>query len=426
MEKTTATDTLVRFRQQVYEHVLGHRKDSLFELMEAVLVASRATPLVRLSLEPVFRRRWASAPDALADGTLDDAAVRRLVQAEGSAEPAGERARWVVDGTVWPRPAAETSPARTWGHRVAPGRPAEGIVPSWEYPLLVDLPRPGRSWIRPLGIARRGPTAGAPRPLVTFDSQYDVLALAQAIHALDAAERLAIDVLLRLPKRRRFSGTPPPYSGHGAPRKHGEVFDLRKPQTQDAPDHTATTQDPRHGTVQVDVWDALHDQHDATIHFPVIRVQVERLPKSRKRPEPLWLGEAPLPDPLDYWREYTLRFTVEQGIRFWKQDLGWTTIRVRDPAAADRWSWLLVLVWWQLWLARTLVADQRLPWERPRPPAELSPGRVRRDIARLLPWLGCPTRAVRPRGKSPGRRPGERPPPRHRYPVVKRAAARAA
>jgi hypothetical protein len=474
METTESAATLTDFRQTIYDQVLGHRKDTVFELMDAVLVAETAQPLVRLTVAPVFRRRWASAPDALAEGQVDTAALRRLLQGHltadradadradadradadradadrADAEPAGGRPRWVIDGVTWPRPAAETSPERTWGHRVAPGKPQSGIVPSWEYQLLVDVPCPGTSWVRPLDVRRRGPTAGsptelalaqlrdalalrpagAPRPLVTVDSQYDLLDLARAVCATKPAERLRANLLLRLPTRRRFYRQPPPYAGKGRPRVHGAVFHLGKPATHGPPDHTGTVEDARHGTVRVDVWDDLHDQHDATITFPVIRIQVERLPKSGRRPQPLWvawLGLVPLADPVDYWREYTYRFTVEHGIRFWKQALGWTTVRLGDPAAADRWSWLLVLVGWQLWLARRLIADQRLPWERPRPVDELTPGRVRRGMGGLLVRVGTPARAVRPRGKSPGRQPGQRPKPRIRYPTVTRAAARAA
>ena len=61
----------------------------------------------------------------------------------------------------------------------------------------------------------------------------------------------------------------------------------------------------------------------------------------------------------------------------------------------------MATVFWQLWLARTVVADQRLTWERPQPPERLSPGRVRRAFSGLLPTLGTPAQAAQPRGKPP-------------------------
>jgi hypothetical protein len=112
--------------------------------------------------------------------------------------------------------------------------------------------------------------------------------------------------------------------------------------------------------------------------------------------------------------------------RFEKQALGWTTVRLRDPAAADRWTWLLGAVVWQLWLARGLVADRKLPWERPVDPARLSPGRVRRAFGGLLAGLVPRSRAPQPRGKSPGRQVGDRPGRRERHPVHRRGPPKAA
>ena len=47
-------------------------------------------------------------------------------------------------------------------------------------------------------------------------------------------------------------------------------------------------------------------------------------------------------------------------IRFLKQVLGWTQPKLRDPAAADRWTWLILACYTQLWLARGL-ADRPAP-----------------------------------------------------------------
>src|SRR4029453_4676517 len=63
-------DALGRFRATLYATGLGHRKDSLFETLDAVLTATAPGTLARLSLAPGFRRGWASVPDALAAGTV--------------------------------------------------------------------------------------------------------------------------------------------------------------------------------------------------------------------------------------------------------------------------------------------------------------------------------------------------------------------
>ena len=119
-------------------------------------------------------------------------------------------------------------------------------------------------------------------------------------------------------------------------------------------------------------------------------------------PRPLWLAwiGGPLPADLSVlWRWYLRRFTVEHAFRFFKQTLGWTTVRPRHPAAADRWTCLVAAACWQLWLARPLLSDVRLPWEHPRSDRLPTPGQVQRHFTRLLVRVGTPARAPRPARK---------------------------
>jgi hypothetical protein len=440
MQNPPAHQALEQFRRAVYQ-TLGHRKDSLFELMETAVAGPGRATLARLSLSPLFRRRWPSAPDALAAGQVDVRACRRLLQGQPIEPLPSGRPTWVVDGTIWPRPAAVTSPERTYGHRTATGIPQAGVVAAWEYEWLVTLPAPGSSWVLPLDVRRRGPRAGtptavalamlrealaerpaeAPRPVAVLDSGYDPVQVARAA--------LAADVLVRLRTNRSFYRAPGPYPGRGAPRKYGPVFKLTDATTHGPPAGSASRVDPRYGQVQVDVWPDLRVQGAADAPFTVARVQVERLPRRIKPPGPLWLAwiGGELPDDLfELWSGYRLRFTVEHGFRFLKQDLGWTTVRPSAPDAADRWTWLLAMGCWQLWLARALVTQRRLPWERPRAADELTPGRVRRGFAGFIGQFGTPARPPKPRGKAPGRQLGQQPGPRQRHPVARRDPQRAA
>ena len=100
--------------------------------------------------------------------------------------------------------------------------------------------------------------------------------------------------------------------------------------------------------------------------------------------------------------------------RFLKQTLGWTTPKLRDPAAADRWTWLIIAAHTQLRLARDLTVDLRRPWERPCPPGRLTPARVRRGFRHLRVKITLPARAPKPGRPGPGRPPGV--PNQHRAP----------
>lgn len=424
MATTPAPLPLARFRAELYQSVLGLRRDALSELLDAVLTVTQPSSLVRLSLAPVFDRGWASVSDALTDGTLDVAALRRLCVTLLPPPPADQRPLWAIDGSIWPRPEAKTSPERTWGRFATAGTPQSGIIGAWEYQWLMALPEPTGSWVLPLDVARRGLAAGTPttlairqvraalaaypvtalRPLVVLDSHYDLAELVEA--------DLAVAWLARLACHRRFYRAPPPYAGKGRPRTHGAVFRLKDATSHGRPDRMQTDADPDYGTVTIDVWDRLHAQATPAVEVTVVRVTVAHLPRRTEPPAPLWLawhGGAVPADLRVVWHWYQRRFAIEHGFRFLKQELGWTSARPRAPATADRWSWLLAAGLWQLWLARDHVADARLPWERPMAPHRLSPGRVRRAFAGLLLRVGSPARSPRPRGKSPGRRIGQCP-----------------
>ncbi len=79
------------------------------------------------------------------------------------------------------------------------------------------------------------------------------------------------------------------------------------------------------------------------------------------------------------------------------------------------------LLTWQLWLARPLVTEVRLPWQKPQAAAHRTPGRVRQGMAGLLAAIGTPAPPPKPRGKAPGW-PAGRVRKRHEhYEVVKKA-----
>ena len=100
--------------------------------------------------------------------------------------------------------------------------------------------------------------------------------------------------------------------------------------------------------------------------------QVDHLPGNR-HPKRVWLWcsvtGAPPADADRLWQAFLRRFDLEHTFRMFKQFLDWATPKLRDPAAADRWTWLIITAYAQIRLARSLAADLRLPWGRPAPRA---------------------------------------------------------
>jgi ADP-heptose:LPS heptosyltransferase len=123
------------------------------------------------------------------------------------------------------------------------------------------------------------------------------------------------------------------------------------------------------------------------------------------------------------WQWFTQRWPIEPTIRFRKQHLAWTLPRLQTAEACDRWTRLVDLANWQLFLARNLVHDQPLPWQKTQ--TALTPARVQRALPVLFGQFDSPAHSPKTRRNSPGwpkGRPRTRP---VRYKPVKRGQSRA-
>jgi hypothetical protein len=420
-------EQLSQFRQSLYEQ-LGKAKDAVFELMDAVLVSASIPSFVSLSQSPVFRRQWSSTYAALHDSRLPQAKLlgQLAAQVEKHKQPilAGDR-------TLWPRQDAKTLRERTFE-----GGSGSDPVLGHSYSTLAWIPEEQGSWALPLRQERissfetPGKRAAfqlrqvvrqlGVRPLALYDRGYGN---AQFVTLTDGIET---DLLLRLASNRVLYGAPPSYSGRGAPRKHGVKFKLNDPTAWPDADETITVEDLEYGQLQVMRWSNFHFKSSSSRAMEIIRVEVVTPVGQKRKFQPLWLawlGQA-MPELKTLCRTYLRRFTIEHWYRFAKQRLHWTQPQLSSVQATERWSFLVVLATWQLWLARTDCLDHPLPWQRTQDNLNLAPGRVAQAFASILAAIGTPAKPPKPRGKSPGRSTSQRPSPRPRYPTVKKRTPR--
>ena len=443
---------LSRFRLD-FHACLTARADELSELADAVLCAGEPVrDLAGLSLAAEHRRGHGALYDAVGHGRIDVARLRRSLAGPPLPRAADGRLMLAVDVSNWLRPGAATSPERLFCHVYGRGKGQAQMIPGWPYSVIAAL-EPGRtSWTAVLDAVRLGPdddetavTAiqvrdvvtrlieaghwreGDPPILVIFDAGYDVTRLAYLLADLPAEllGRLRSDRVMQLPTPPRRPGT------MGRPRKHGGELALADPATWPVPQVTTTTVTSRYGTAAAAAWDRVHPRltrraawldHDGplpVIEGTLIRLQVDHLPGDRD-PKPVWLWfsrTGATPDDVDrLWQGFLRRFDLEHTFRLFKQVLGWTAPKIRDPAAADRWTWLIITCHAQLRLARPLAEDLRLPWERPAPPGRLTPARVRRGFRNIRAKAAQPASAPKPGKPGPGRPPGSknrRPAPRY-------------
>lgn len=105
------------------------------------------------------------------------------------------------------------------------------------------------------------------------------------------------------------------------------------------------------------------------IEGTVIRPQVDHLPGGND-PKPVWLWCSTVDmaetDVDRHWQTFLRRLDIEHTFRLFKQTLGWTVPKLRDPAAADRWTLLVIVV--------------HTPLRLTRPPTSGGPGRSRSRI----------------------------------------------
>ena len=433
-------DALLTFRHSFYE-CLHRRKDALFELADAILSADGTAPSpAHLSLQASHRRGWGSLYAALRRGRIDEQALRELLARHPLAGTQGESSVYAVDTSVWPRCDAEASPER--GYYYHPSRHSAGqpIVAGWAYQFVTQLNFVRESWTAPMDVERVLPGqdahvlaaeqvrsillgrrrslcegGSAASPLFVFDAGYDPVKVQQGL------EGSPCQILVRLRAGRRFYGDPSlcdPPQNIGRPRRHGPKMKCSDPSSWPEPSAEYRCEGTAYGSVRVRAWAELHPKVDhhagrgsrgplPIVVGTLILVEVERLPRGERRREPkvLWLWwhgpKGTAPDLELVWRSYVRRFDLEHTFRFLKQSMGWTTPRVRHPEQADRWSWLVVVAYTQLRLARV---------------------RVHRAVSSLLVQMGTPAKAPKPCGRSPGRPKGRLSGRAKRYPAIKTAA----
>ena len=433
--KTSTTEQLnkfIEFRQWVYDQALTHERDAQFELIEAILFSPAVQSFAELSLSPVFQRGWPSLYTAVERGQVDVNWLRRYLTRQ---VPFQGVTVWALDTSVWPRPQTRTWAALRYEQSPTEALQSYATVQGYAYSSLAWVPERGRSWALPVDTRRvvgrqtvvdvgieQVKTLCDARPadtqdVITADGSYG------NHRFLGVLKDQPCTVVVRLRCDRVLYGTAAPYAGQGRPGVHGARFAFKEPETWGPPAEEVRFEDDRYGQVWLRHWHDLHARQDAATVFSVLRAEVHL--ERDKPPKPLWLGyqNAQGLSLSALWLAFDQRWPIEPANRFRKQRLYWTLPQFQHPDRCDRWTWLVDVSVWFVFLARELVADQPLPWQKPQ--VTLTPGRVLLGLGALFVQIGGLTRPPQPRGKSPGwptGRPRTRP---QRFAVFKRGPTRA-
>lgn len=420
-----------QFRRRVYQVFKGSR-DAAFELIDAIASSPQAESAVEVSDSPLMQRNYASVYKGLERTKIDEAALRSILvkQADESGElTVAGYAVQALDHTPYPRQSAPTVTDRGFV------RGADGNVIGHQYSLLGRVMHEQGAWV---GIedCQRISTSSTPvqigaeqiarlrqssslKHIITADCEY----LTEAI-LNQANERTQL--LIRLRSNRVFYLPPNPRrpGQRGPTPKHGRKVKLNDARTLGKPAGVFTLDTELGERIEITVFKNLHAASHPDLHGCVIRVRAFRPDGSAKFARPIWLfwtGPHDM-DWLTFWRVYLKRFCIESVHQFSKNALTWTAARLGYTDREERWTWLVMLAYWQLLLSAPFANDSRRPWQKPMPPGRLpTPHRVQRDFWRIFILVGTPALPPKPRGISPGRPSGHRPPPRPRFQVVIKA-----
>jgi len=433
---------LSEFRQALYHSAFTARRDALFELLDALLLKGPMPSFPMLALSLFCQRQWPSLYQAIEEGQIDLPWLRAFLAQH---VPAHGVCYYALDGVAWPRPQAGTLPDRQYVYHPTPAVNGGSVVAGYAYSLLDWVPFVHRSWALSIDVTRRLSTQtdvelGVEQvkrlnearqsysqvlDIIVADAKYGNHKFFQPLQG----QRCGIVAAMRCDRVLYRTPTPEEQKPRGRKRKHGRRFAFKEPDTWGEPDECLHFEHEHWGQVELRRWNGVHERPAADTPLDVVQARVHL--EKGKPPKPFWLAwQAPPTIPTSVqvtaqtiWQAYPRRWPVEPSIRFRKQHLMWTVPQFHTPEAGDRWSVLVSLAMWLLYLARAVVTDQPLPWQKAQ--VELTPARVQRGLGELFCTIGTPARAPRTRGKSPGWPKGRVRHRRQRHPVVRKTPQKA-
>jgi len=427
---------LIEFRQAIYEHGMLARKDALFDVLDALLSTGSVSSFAMLSQSERFQRKWPSLYAGVEDGQLDSAWLRNFL---GEQVPSVGVCVFPLDGSPWQRPRARTLEDRQYVYQASTDVNGGTVTIGYPYSLLEWCAEPHSSWSLPVDVRRVPSTQTAQEvgaeqikslsevraacqealDIVAADGKYGNSGFLRAVKGLRSG------IVARLRSDRVLYHAPPPPSGkRGRPKVHGERFAFKEPDTWGEPTEAIELEDEHFGKVWLERWQDFHEKKGSDVPYDVVRASIHL---ERDKPPPaLWLAWLAPPsismkvsvNAETIWRAYIARWPVEPGIHFRKETLGWTLPRFQSKETCDLWTELTAIATWIIFLARTIVEDVPLPWQKPQ--QRLTPQRVQQSLKPIFALISSPSRPPKQRGKSPGWPKGKRRTPKARFPVVKK------
>jgi len=470
---TIVTETeFQKFRGKLHNQ-FKHLADSAMELMDALCSNNKTASVVKLSLNPLFRRGHSALFKAI--GALSFREVSKVENCEGEDSQPQDPSLLELIAEVVPKPkerpfyllgldctSVERQFAKTLADRGLVYQPTQikgnkPIAIGHSYSMLAVIPERKEGdapWTIPLDMSR-----------VSTESNSNQKGIAQlkavlsnpklawskelCVSVVDSAygnkqflsplqEHTNLVTVARSRSNRVFYQSPVISEtpvGRGHPTWYGARFDTKEPDTWHEPTAVSQlsykTRSGRIINVTITAWANMlmrGGKATPTHKAPFTLLRIESFDDAGQSLfKPMWLivigerrGEL---SALQAYHSYRQRFDLEHTFRFGKQNLLLNTFATPDVEHEQQWVKFVMLAYVQLWAAHALAVSLPRPWEKHLisvPFARISPSKVQQDWFRIISQLGSPAVSPQPRGYSSGRKSGEIQSPRPRLPVIKK------
>ncbi len=471
----TRIDDFERFRQDLLG-LLSRRKEATLELCDALAgCGHKARSVTELSLSGLFQRNYASITRVVGELSLADPGVNIAEKREemereflGLIAPYQPGAFFdkfsvlVSDKTPMPKVYSPTLQDRGFVYSPNAIRGNKPITIGYNLSTIALLEAGPSNWVLPLSMERvptdKKATEVGVAQLKRLLAQASLgLASRLSVHLGDT-DYSAVDFLhptyehpnLVLISRLRSNRVLYQRAGaqeqksRGRPKSYGQPFRLRDPVTWPPAEACAcfeiTTKKGKCRLVQLQAWDQLlvRGKRNKPMHqIPLRLLRVRMLDPQSQEPvfkRDLWLilsGKRSREFSMEeIYLAYTQRFDIEHFFRFGKQKLLLAALQSPSTQCQENWWTIVMLAYWQLYMARQLAISMPRPWEKylpnyrskEGPTGQIpTPASVQRDFERIIRQFPPITFPPIPRGKSKGRQKGDKQIPRKRYAVVKKS-----
>ena len=418
-----------QFLKAVYNSI-EKRADSYLELAMTLASTEYVESVVFLSESPIYRRKFCSVYESLREVVInkDKLLKANLEIFSEECELLDGHEVYSGDGTFIKRQEARTMPQRVM-KRLATGELLYGHESYWTTRLVNQ----GNSWtgialVNRMKVADTVTTMAA-KHMLEIDSgsntNKDKLFVFDAGHGIDilaVQSKCQNSYIIKRVKGNQVFYYQAKYSGKGRPPKYGKKIKLSR---FDKEAEYQTIIKYKKNRLRINSWQGLQSKAYMDIPLSILKLEFLDDDNNPVFERPIWLittaGQA---KPETIARAYLWRAGHELTFRFMKQHLGLTKNQSSDLINCDNWYQLLAIAMNILLVIKDELSSETKPWYPKKNNKSISQRQAQK--AALVFLLGLPetTNPVRPAGKARGRAFNYHPPPKTRYPVIRKTKYR--